>query len=84
METIRSAAERSGHTFVNDGSYKAEVSLFLTDDPSSLIARLPSQGFGRILLTSKKGESLKSRHKLYQAEADLAGVPITDVILIDG
>lgn len=83
METIRSAAERAGHSFANDSSDHAEVCLFQTDNPSSMIARLPSCGIGRILLISKKGESLKSRHKLYQAEADLAGVPITDVVLIE-
>jgi len=84
IEKIRSAAESSGHTFSRNESDNTEACLFPADDPSSLFARLPSKGFGRILLTSKKGEALKSRHNLYQAEADLAGVPITDVILIEG
>jgi hypothetical protein len=83
IEKVRLAAEGAGHSFSRDGTEKAQVCLFPTNDPSSQIARLPSQGFGRILLTSKKAESQKIRHQLYQAEADLAGIPITDVILIE-
>jgi hypothetical protein len=84
IEKVRLAAEGAGHSFSRDGTEKAQVCLFPTEYPSSQIARLPSQGFTRILLISKKAESLKSLHKLYQAQADLAGVPITDVILIGG
>jgi hypothetical protein len=82
-EQVRMASEKSGRTFSLANSGSAEICVFETDDPSMEICQLPHQGFGRILLTSKKGESVKSRHKLYQAEADLAGVPITDLVLIE-
>lgn len=82
IEKVRRAAEKSGHSLGADGSLEAGVVLFSLKDPSDEICRLPTQGFGRILLVAKQGESLKSCHRLYQAEADLAGIIISDVLLI--
>jgi hypothetical protein len=81
-ECIRIAAEKSGRLFGLDGSKDSEVTLVTSSDPSESLCRLPDRGFCRILLSSKLGESCKMRHQLLQAEADLAGISITDVILI--
>jgi hypothetical protein len=83
IETVRLAAEKSGHTFTAQGSTDKEVCVFTSPDPSDEMSRLPSQGFTRIISIVKKGESKRSRHQILQAEADLAGIPITDVILIE-
>jgi hypothetical protein len=84
IERVRKAAEKSGRSFGSEGSMDAEVTLFSSKDLSDEISRLPAKGYGRILLVAKQGEALKARHRCYQAEADLAGVPITDVILMEG
>ena len=83
VEQVHLAAEKSGHTFTAQGSTDKGVCVFASEDPSDEMSRLPSQGFTRIILTAKKGETMKSRHALVQAEADLAGIPVTDVILIE-
>jgi len=82
IEKVRQAAEKSGHSFTSNGSMDAELILFSSKDPSEELPRLPAKGCGRILLMAKQGESLKSRHRLHQAEADLAGITISDVLLI--
>jgi len=84
IEKVRKAAEKSGRSFGSEGSGDGEVTLFSSKDLSDEIARLPAKGYGRILLMAKQGEALKARHRCYQAEADLAGVPITDVVLMEG
>jgi len=83
IEKVRQAAEKSAHSFASNGSMDAEVVIFSSNDPSDEISRLPSRGFGRILLAVKRGEAMKSRQRLYQTEAELAGISITEVILIE-
>ena len=83
IEHIRVAAEKSGRSFGVDGSKDSEVTLFSSGDPSDYLSSLPHRGFSRILLSAKHGKALKSHHLLYQAEADLSGLAITDVVLID-
>ena len=81
-EYIRIAADKSGRLFGLDGSKDSEVTLVSSRDPSDSFSRLQDRGFCRILLSSKQGESWKMSHQLLQAEADLVGISITDVILI--
>ena len=83
IEHIRVAAEKSGRSFGVDGSKDSEVTLFSSGDPSDYLSSLPHRGFSRILLSAKHGKALKSHHLLYQAEADLSGLAITDVVLVD-
>ena len=83
IEHIRVAAEKSGRSFGVDGSKDSEVTLFSSSDPSDCLSSLPHRGFSRILLSAKQGKALKSLHLLYQAEADLSGLAITDVVLVD-
>lgn len=81
IEKVRQAAEKSGHSFTSNGSMDAELILFSSKGPSEELPRLPAKGCGRILLVAKRGEAHKARHRLYQSEADLAGLVISDVIL---
>lgn len=82
VKLVSLAAEKSGNAFTAQESVDKEVCIFSVVDPSDRISGLPMQGFTRIILAAKKGESTKLCQRLLQAEADLAGVPITDVILI--
>jgi hypothetical protein len=83
VECIRLAAEKSGRSFGIDGSKDSEVTLFSSGDPSDFFPRLSARGFTRILLSAKNGMALKSDHLLYQVEADLSGLVISDVVLIE-
>lgn len=81
LEQILLAAEKSGRSFSANAPKSAMICLFSTSHPSDEICHLASQGFVRIILSARMAKSCKINHQLLQAEADLCGIPVTDVIL---